>query len=514
MALDKSLYIHSGGDGVLGETSEADVQALVSGLKGSSKVAFHVHGGLVSKKEALANAEILAPAYIAAGIRPIFVAWESGFLETVRNNLQEIDKEAIFKALVKRLLQYAIGKLTQIGEAKAVGGIQTPKDTEVGIELQKRLANTTPYGSVANAAPSELSDAERKAFEAFLAADTQFQKAVADVAASLQPTTVEDTSKGVTARVRGSAKTLMSADVLEELAADVKSRSDARGLISTAKLIQKAGLILVRIVKRLHSGRDHGVYTTVVEEVLRELYVDNVGSFIWGAMKKDTLDTFQSGAPGKPRAGTTLMRELCALMQAGHKPDISFVGHSAGSIYGCNMLSYIADLRRTQAYPIPADFRLKNLVLLAPACGFDVFGKVLDEHEKQPLFDHFRMFALSDELESGYWEVPVVYPRSLLYFVSGIVETEGGKRTFDLPLLGMQRYYKAADVYKDPALERVRKFVLAGGGERQAVWSLDPRTDGLGSDSIRHGGFDDLKWPDGRVGKTMESVRHILSKGW
>lgn len=514
MALDKSLYIHSGRDGVLGDTSEADVQAMVAGLKDSPKVAIHVHGGLVSKQDALANAAILAPAYIAAGVRPIFIAWESSFLETVKNNLHEIDQEALFKALVKRLLQYAIGKLTQIEQAKAVGGVHPPNDIEVATELAKRRTGNTPYGDVLPAAISELSDQERKAFEAFLASDAQFQVAARDVLATMHPTRVDDTSKGVTARVRGSAKTLMSAEVLEELGSDFINQTDARGLISTAKFIQKAGIILVRVVKRLSNGRDHGVYTTVVEEVLRELYLDNVGRFIWGSMKKETIDTFQVDPNGKARAGTTLVRELGALMQAGHKPEISVVGHSCGAVYGCNLLHYIAELRRTQAYPIPADFRLKNLLLLAPACSFEMFGKVLDDHDKVSLFEHFRMYALSDELESGYWEVPVVYPRSLLYFVSGVVETEATMPANDLPLLGMQRYYKSADIYNDAALSRVRKFVLEGGNQRQAIWSLDPRSDGLAADSDRHGGFDDLSWKDGRPGKTMGSVLHVLSKGW
>jgi hypothetical protein len=515
MSLDKGLYIHSGQDGVLGETSEADVQALVDALEDHQKVVIHLHGGLVSKEAALSNAEKLAPAYIEAGIRPVFIAWESSFLETIRNNLHEIDKEALFGALVKRLLQYAVGKLTQVEDAKSgVGGIHPPKDLDVSIEMNKRSSGQLPYGSIATPAPSELSKAERDAFERALASDQQFQQAVKNIIADRQATNIEDTSKGVSATVRGSGQTLLSAAVLDELAEDSKSRADAKGLITTARLIQMAGAILVRVVKRLHSGRDHGVYATVVEEVLRELYVDNVGAFIWGAMKQETLDTFEAGAPGLPRAGYTLMRKLGALMSAGHKPEISIVGHSAGAIYACHFLKHLAEVRRSQPYPIPHDFCLKNLLLLAPACGFDLFEQVLDEHEKQKLFDSFRMFALGDERESNYWEVPLVYPRSLLYFVSGVVEEVGGKGAFDLPLVGMQRYYTKLDVYKDGAIQRVRKFLATSADRRQEVWSLDTRTHGLGSDAETHGGFDDLKWSDGRSAKTMESVFHVLSRGW
>lgn len=123
MAIDKLLYIHSGRDGILGDTSETDVKALVAALRGKPKVAIHVHGGLVSKQAALDSAAKLAPEYLKAGIQPIFMVWESGFLEAVRNNLHEINREAIFQALVQRLLKYAVGKLNQSDGDKGVAGL-------------------------------------------------------------------------------------------------------------------------------------------------------------------------------------------------------------------------------------------------------------------------------------------------------------------------------------------------------------------------------------------------------
>jgi hypothetical protein len=59
------------------------------------------------------------------------------------------------------------------------------------------------------------------------------------------------------------------------------------------------------------------------------------------------------------------------------------------------------------------------------------------------------MFALTDKAERKYFEVPVIYKGSFLYFVSGLCEEDPDA---DKPLLGMQRYrsgkppYKGADI--------------------------------------------------------------------
>ena len=53
--------------------------------------------------------------------------------------------------------------------------------------------------------------------------------------------------------------------------------------------------------------------------------------------------------------------------------------------------------------------------------------------------------------------MPVLYPRSLLYFVSGVTEAVD-----DCPLAGMQRYYAAPydDATRFPEIDYVRKAAL------------------------------------------------------
>jgi hypothetical protein len=110
MPLDKSLYVHTGKDGILEGTSEDDVRAIFANLESTPKIVLHIHGGLVSKETAMDKAERLAPAYQAAGVRPVFLVWESGFLETISNNLHEINGEKIYSLIVKRVLKFVVGK--------------------------------------------------------------------------------------------------------------------------------------------------------------------------------------------------------------------------------------------------------------------------------------------------------------------------------------------------------------------------------------------------------------------
>lgn len=511
MPIDKKFYIHTSKDGILEDTSDDDVRALVADLKGASKVVVHLHGGLVKKSAALDKAERLAPVYEAAGVRPVFMVWESGFFETVTNNLHEIDKEKIFALIVKRILKYAVGKLTNVDGSKASGQLSLPKDIEVNVEFNKRRKpdGDVPYGNFQPLAVSELTEAERKRFEDSLATDTDFQDEVQAIVDTATPEKAESTSKGVTTRRRKSTTTLMSPEVIDELVADA-SEKEGKGIFSTAGIIIKVGRVLARVVGRFGRKRDHGLYTTVVEEVLREFYVANMGSFVWGAMKKDTEDTFANVGKQPTRAGWFFVQELAKLMKDGHRPEVSVVAHSAGAIYASHLLAHLAWARADPKHPLPDDFRLKNLVFLAPACSFTVFDRALAAHRQKPLFDHFRLFALREDVEAGYWEVPAVYPRSLLYFVSGVVEQENGKGAEDLPLVGMQRYYTDVVTYQQPEIERVRELLALAASKRSEVWSEANGGDGLWSDAVKHSGFDSTEDRN----KTMESVQHILSSGW
>ena len=132
----------------------------------------------------------------------------------------------------------------------------------------------------------------------------------------------------------------------------------------------------------------------------------------------------------------------------------------------------------TRPKALPPDCKF-DVVFLAPACTFDFMAKRL------PVFRearrNLRMFALTDENERGYWEVPVLYRGSLLYLVSGLCEDE-----VDNPILGMQRYHERKGTVR--AEEHQGRGRVSEGSLRLVDCE---RRAGVQSGAVKHGAFDD-----------------------
>ena len=173
-------------------------------------------------------------------------------------------------------------------------------------------------------------------------------------------------------------------------------------------------------------------------------------------------------------------------------PKLTVIGHSTGAVY-------IAHFLRAADAILPAGQKI-DVLLLAPAATFSLVAAMLTECSGR--IGGFRMFAMSDANEQADRLVPVLYPHSLLYFVSGVVEPDS-----DTPITGMQRYYDA-DRYASsefPDIERVRRFVAAN--EQPAVWSVANEGAGLSSSATSHGAFDNEI-------ATLGSLKHILKNGF
>jgi hypothetical protein len=507
--------IHTGSDGELDGTTIEQLTELVARLGDQKKVVIHLHGGLVSAKKALAKAEELVPEYLDSGVYPVFFIYRTGLLEIVRNNLDEIFRERIFKILLRKLSKFVVGKLTTIGGSKAAGELQLPRDLTIAMELKKAESKIEPFAWLPSAESlDEVTEIEERLLTDALASDIDFQQEVQAVVNGATPDQeMEVHSKGATTIHRISSETLMSPDVVDELVEDA-SKKDAKGLFSSAKIIVRAVKIFKRVISRTINDRDHGPYATVIEEILRELYIANVGALIWGLMKQETLDTFRPSPSGSVRGGRAFVFQLGKMLkETGANPEISVVAHSLGSVFACNLINHVAEARDDPNHPLPDGFSLKNLIFLAPAAEHQVFADTLSRHSS--VFRNFRMFALSDELERGYWEIPAIYPRSLLYLVSGVVEKrDDGKSAFDRPLVGMQRYLNDTNTYNEQEVQAVRTFLERS--QDSCVWSIaEGQGAGLESNAVRHGGFDDTVADDGSPAprKTMDSVLHILGKG-
>lgn len=476
-------------DGEFRGTTAVDLEELFKEVEKSEHrdhLVVHFHGGLVPRTTAEGIAETLLPDYLVGGGYPVFFFWNSGALKVLANNLDEVAQEPVFRRLVRRLAQLLAGKLAETVGTRGLQ-IQIESLKDIPTESEALLEWTRQREPIATADLDELTNSQRDQIERELKQDAVLVAESRAIAAGLlEP---EEIERDLTTRARGapsvraSRKTLMSPAVLKRVAEE--SPEPGTRSLATVVAIAKYGVeIAAAVVGRYRSGRDHGLLTTIAEEVARSLYADSIGSTVWALMKGDTEDAF--GGDPQRHGGTAFIGHLVKWWKLGRR--ITLVGHSTGAIYIGHLLEY-AD----PVLPAGAKF---DVVFLAPACTFEFVNKRL------PLFTRrisdFRMFALSDGLERGYWEVPVLYPASLLYMVSGLFEDP----VVDMPIVGMQRYFDATGPYDQPAIRAVAEWV-----DSRCIWSVSDGAPGLQTAAHKHGGFDEDS-------ETRKSLKHILLNGF
>ncbi|MEN3370744.1 MAG: hypothetical protein V7609_2887 [Verrucomicrobiota bacterium] len=476
--------------GKFNKTSPADLAQLFTKVGQSAAkdhVVIHFHGGLVSRASAEASAEGLLPTYESAGAYPVFFFWRSDLWTTLSKNLSEIAQEPVFKRLVKRLLQLAFSKLKDHAGAKSGGTLPLVSESSLPddpVLLAEYAAAREPNN--ATLADASLTESQVEQAELELETDAVLLEESRAIAEWTAPTVADasTTARAGTGAATAPRPTLMSTSVRNELAQEQAKTGARAGLFTVVALAKHGIMILKRVIERFAGRRDHGLYVTIVEEVLRELYLDSIGALAWTLMKNDTRDAF--GADAQLFGGTAFLAELKKWWQPGRR--ITLVGHSTGAIYIGNFLEHADSLLDPAAK--------FDVVFLAPACSFEFMA------EKRPFFERrvnrVRLFGLRDERERGYWEVPVLYPASLLYLVSGLFE----EPTVDMPLVGMQRYFSDSDPYATPGMKTVANYF-----DEKCVWSLaEGAAAGLNSGAARHGGFDEDP-------ATRESLKEFLRTG-
>lgn len=134
-----------------------------------------------------------------------------------------------------------------------------------------------------------------------------------------------------------------------------------------------------------------------------------------------------------------------------------------------------------------------EVIFLAPALTCARFADAIDVHQHQGLA-RFRMFAMQDALESQDRMLAPLYTRSLLYFVSGLLEgqvdSDGEwQGVIGMPLVGMARFYQGVSYAQYPEVAKVKAYLGAAPG--RVVWSaVNDAGNGLNSQAARHGDFD------------------------
>lgn len=490
-------------DGKLDATQQRDLEQLIARLaRQQSKVFIHLHGGLVNETLGLAAATRLSgPLPTGFGLGPeweqIYVVWRTGVLETINANWRDLfENDRLYKVVLKKLIGFVSSKLGVPGvpgrtafaavnltpaEIRARLDARPPHDPfeDVDVAIERKQ----PGGRGPTLAPqSDISIADEFTFS--LQLDDEFTDAADDIAAALtfEPANGRSLSpRGNPARGKVAFEHL-DPNIKGELIATVPPDKAGRAFFTAAQvgvfLIKHAAAVVVRIIRRFRAKRDHGLYSTVVEELVREMYGDLIGATIWGMMKKDAADHFVSGGLGDA---------LVAALAANPPPEFAISAHSAGAIWTSALV------KRMAATP---NAPKAKLAFLAPAVRIDVFADAIKEGAGA--ITGFRMFTMRDELEqkdavlgegTGF-----IYPRSLLYVVSGLFEEENAEAFPDAPILGMQRFLTADAAWLSTpqqiaAVHRVLGFLTAP--DRGIVFGTVEGASGHSSKATTHGAFDD-----------------------
>jgi hypothetical protein len=478
------------------QTHPEDVDAIFDRLRQQQigHLVLYFHGGLVSEAQGLERANQLMPLFMdRIKAHPIFFIWESGLIEVIENNLTTISGQGLFNEVLNAVMKFALSKMKSPEESgRDIGTLRPATDAEVQAEKAEETTTRSELTDEERENLTPVDFQEEQQFTKYLKNRPTFQneadKAINAAIASTPAAAASDSRSVLKPSVEAVAEAptaeeiMLSQEVLDELRVQAGATPDeqGRGLISTAVLIKAAVGALRNVVTRMIAHTDHGVYCTTVEEVLRQLYFDKVGRPIWNGMKDATRSSFDSkdGLTGdKLHGGCYFLEKLCGyLTEDGTAPlKISLVGHSAGAIYVCRLLEKAYEM-------LPASFKFHKIVFLAPAVDFDLFKSTIIGHQER--FDDLRIYAMQDQYEAMDHLVPVIYPRSLLYFVSGMLEGASDK-----PLMGMERYFSRQQPYNSDALLVCTNFVKKQGKDR-VVWSIASNmAPGLNSGAQHHGGF-------------------------
>ena len=490
----------------------------------TDRLALFFHGGLVDKASGQQGAANEYDVYKNFAF-PLFFIWESGIGELLAHHLPLVFAETIFGRIVNHATVLLSNKISQLQVSTAINRASA---LEASITAETALNQITLTSADVDDFMTAVKNDEQIQQESVAIArtsqgiDSLLGKAQTSDFLQLSPRTY--LSPEVVNAIRGAylqanRLNLSSGPTLDALPIDIG------GAVQAASAVAKAAVqVIINCVARFEVKRDHGLTCTIVEEVLRALYLANMGSSIWEEMKRETEDAF--GADSSVYGGTAVIEELCG--QLNRKPStlVTLVGHSTGAIYIGNFLRHV-DIALQEQGDATTMF---DIILMAPACTIDFYASYFTNRIRG-----IRTFQMQDATEqedhlmskdSGPTDPSIlgkVYPRSLLYLVSGVCEYfegQGGNGVHkldgdDMPILGMDRFYAQSSVFKPADYASVAQVcaqfaVAPPTSPTKYVRVLSPTdptpNDGYRSNSHKHGDF-----PGDQL--TQDSIKVCFQRG-
>jgi hypothetical protein len=453
-------------------TSLENLETIVKDISVANRkrLIIYFHGGLVDEKSGIESAIKVNQELKHQDHYIISFIWETGLGDTLKDNLTDIFKSKQGKRLLKWVIR-AVTKKLAFGTLKGGSGQGVSiEDIEKELENLKPFADFDTKGTVntRSAKVNIASEADKEELEQDLREEIEdyyFNKNENE----------DEWFDGAPSNV--------STDLTKE---ESDTKNKGFGFYGVAKAVVK---VAWRVLKRYRANRDHGLHATVVEEICRAYYISNAGQWVWGQMKEKGQQMWQEG-----NVGGEFIKLLKNLVP---NQKVDLIGHSAGAI----CISHFLDVNNADLNTIEID----NLFLLAPAARSELFFQKIVKPQQggQNRFNNFRMFTMNDELErddSLVKLIPQLYPSSLLYFISGVLEEES-----DAPLSGLIRHQKHSVVYTNPMFDSIDKFLQIDGRLVTSKSSTDA-SPGFRTSAITHGAFDDDDL-------TLSSIKHCLLEG-
>lgn len=482
-------YINIGPEGTFQASGEVhstpeDVKQIIAHIEqgNNDRIALFVHGGLVNESAGLESARRFRDVFAGANTHGVSLIWETGWWETIQKNLSDVFSTELFQWIVEKVVEKVVGHFTGLG----VGGRGSVKVAAADLLSDPTVDET--FAEQVRSRAQQLSaknlDDWRDEMEAELEEEIEDPKFQALYDDPLQRTPRFD-------------------DPALEVHADPKS-PQARSPLALLLMAKKFASVAWRVGKRFLNGRDHGLHATAVEEVFREFYLtDLLKKLEWDNMKQSAREMWRpnDGLVGSTQhAGTYLVEQLIALKQRRPNLTVDLVAHSAGAIVVCEMFAALG-----QRYP--GKLPIRNVIFLAPACTSQLFYTNVLSGTQQ--LGDFYMLTMPDSLERrdavlrpALSALRFVYPSSLLYVISGMLEEE-----VDAPVLGMVRFGIGKSPFDSSGLQKIRDYLATSGKERLTLSSEDgpPPANKIASRATSHGAFSSDE-------TTMKSIQLILNR--
>lgn len=486
MIMDKTTYINVGKSGTFKpsanhnyDTLPSDVDSIIELLNTNNQqeIALYFHGGLVKDSAGMQSAKIMNTKIKESGLHPISFVWETGIFDVLREKLDVIGRKTLFK-IVERIIVRRLGDSVSLNKNREA--VEEISYEEIEFELSKK----SPF----------------KNFEVNLDYTRDIHinaQTEEEIINSIQYDIKEDVLENPIF-LEG-----LDPDEVDDIIYNKEfalEKSMSREAPFLGGFFWSVAKITYNIIMRYRRDTDHGFYATMIEEIFRRYYIAGIGASIWQEIKDKAKDMWSpnTGRVGNNLyAGTYLLTKLNELGTTEKPIIINAIGHSAGSIAICHLINEVGE-----KYP---NIKVNNLVFLAPACRSELFNEQVVQ--KTERFNEIRIFTMSDNYEvddkliDGFG---IIYPHSLLYFISGILEEKGEKP--DAHILGLERHINWSKYMKHDHLKSINTYLNEPNKNRLVLSVTNTELSGLSSNAIDHAEFDDNF-------RTLKSIVHILKNG-